>query len=378
MNVNIAEKHIKDFAQEIFIWAVENGLFLKLKSKMKKVETRIDDLARIIEYKIEEIGPITLLRVFSEEASDEQLTSGAHLWFFQENILLKDYFEEEDFNFFYLSNQWTENSTFLNLNKFIELINNELKPNYFCGYTVLNKPNQKYVFYVIKTSSKTEIKENAILNIQSSANDILYKKEEKCFSYNELVNKFLFRLRTQDRPYSNRTEFAFHTSIFYKLDKEFFENWCKDQIKNLKIYSKTGASIALESVAEIKFDNSGIYYKLLNDNKYSELYFKYQNVLLAQKDYVNQIKFLTIDHIDSIDSILLKHAKNLPILKEISKRTFKKFGVRQKLNIKEVNSIIAGLTEADKKNVLEELKKVGDSVNLQLLPDQLNKSKGNL
>lgn len=378
MNVNIAEKNIKEFAQEIFIWAVENGLFLKLKDKMLRIDSRSKDLKRIVDLKIEEIGSNPLLVVFSEEAFGEQLKSGVNDRFFTENILLKDYFEEEDYNFFYLSNQWTENSTFLNLNKFIELINNELKPNYFCGYTVLNKPNKKYVFYVIKTSSKSEIKENAILNIQSSANDLLYKKEEKCFSYNELVNKFLFRLRTQDRPYSNRTEFAFHTSIFYKLDKEFFENWCKDQIKNLKIYSKTGASNSLESVAEIKFDNSGIYYKLSNDNKYSELYFKYQNVLLAQKDYVNQIKFLTIDHIDSIDSILLKHAKDLPTLKNISKITFKKFGVRQKLNIIEVNSIIAGLTEDDKKNVLKELKVVGSFVNLQLLPDQLNKSKGNL
>ena len=373
MIVNITDKSINKFAQKVFIWAIENGLFLKLKEKMKTVESRDNNDNRTIEYKIDEIGSSTLIRVFSEEATDEELKSGEVKRFFDENILLKEYFIEENFNFFYLSNQWTEKTSNLSLTSFVNLINEIIESNYSCYYSKINHLDEQFVFNIIDVMPE----KNNLENVLIEPKEILKQKEIKKYSFSELQDKFIFRLRTQNRPFSTQSKFSFHPPLFYKLNKEKMISWCTKQVDKLLIHTKEGQIINLKLINEINFKEIGVYFKLMNSNNEEELFFKYKNELLSHSQYTNQIKFLTLDHIEPISKIFIRLEKHLPIIKKISILTGENFGTQAKLDNKEIDLIISLLSKNDKIEIWDELEILEKNIQLEFLPSKLNKSKSN-
>lgn len=372
MNINISEKHVKNLAFQVFKWAVDNGLFHQLHKIMIPVTNRIDN-NQIIEFKIQEIGASSILRVFEEEATVEQLKSGGITRYFNESLELQDYFNEKGYNYFYLSNQWSLDSDNLNCSKLIDLLNSVLMPNYLCG--IINKGTNKldaFLFYIIQNGNVVSERSS---QRKLSVTDFNNFERGEVFTQEELKSKFLHRLKTQNRPYSRRTGLAFYPSLLYKLDKTYFINWCYKQIEDIILYSETSKIIHFREIQEIVFNKNGLFYKLKNSKQHEKLYFQYKNEFLIHGDYVSQIKFLTIDHIKSMDSILSSNISEIPVIKKISDMVFKKYGIKQKLLVEEIDYIINQLTELDKAEVLKELDLISNQVELQLLPDNFNKSK---
>ncbi len=388
MNTNITDKTVKGFAFKVMLWAIENGVFSKLKNKMELVKSKNSN--SIAEYKIAEIGGNPIICVFKEEAEIGDLMSGKVVRYFNHSVNLKDYFKSSEHNFFYISNQWTNSdSSFLSLKSLINLINDIIAPEYKCGFIPKNQEyGSQFVFFVVElkeniVSSENEdacvIDELSAESIEAEYNELLELKiqEDISFSNSELRDNFFFRLLTQNRPKSNTSGLAFYPSLFNKLDSVYFTEWCHKQIDKIEYYTQNGEIINTPQINQFILRDGHVCIIKNGESKEMELLFWHDSTLVSFEGYVKQMKYVSLDHVTSIDKILTSLKDELKALKKVTDLVYNEYGKRQKLLVEEINNINAKLTEADKILLKKELSIIGERIQLQLMPRGLNSAKGN-
>ena len=401
-NISICEQSKKRFAFKVLLWAIEEGIFEELLKNKEEVSTRSDSKSNFeVRYKIKSIGPISIVGVFNEQASDEDLSSGNIKRYFNEDVDLKEYFDGENQNYFYLSNQWDdkEDSSNLSLPKLIIEINKIINPEFTCGYTNIEiEGSVNYLFYVTPLSAvtskisdvvfeqiavqeldgiqseKLEIKAKGSIVRKQDPNNISTKFEKHEFSNQELRNNFMWRLKTQDRRKYPNSNLSFYVRLFNNLDIDFTA-WCNNQIDNIEYYTEDFEVIKTNEIDKFIIDNGHVYVMMGMLKK--ELIFKYEDSFYFFESFISRMRYVSLDHVVSMDKILFDLKNELPALKEISSLIFNRFGNVTKLNKKMSDEIQSELSLELIGKLKQELQLIGGKVQLVLLPRGLNSAKGN-
>lgn len=312
-NLSISDSKRQGFALKVILWAANNGILEKLiKSESQKIKVNSERSKKhVAEYKIQSIGNIALFTVFREEAEEVELRKRC----FINNIDISDYFPEKDHNYIYLSNQWNENGdNNLTLEGLVSTINSEINPDYECGF--FKNQNEMYIFYVIANQNEVICK-NADISpkqqeeIISSLEEVhtlskykANKRLSKTTKYNylieefdnqSLIQKFQFRLQTQERKRYSQSKISFFTRLFNQIDKDHFSDWCNNQIDKIEYYTKDGEIISTKQISSFIVKDGCVFIKKGNDSAEFELFFKYEEEFHSFKDFISDVRYVSLD-----------------------------------------------------------------------------------
>jgi len=195
----------------------------------------------------------------------------------------------------------------------------------------------------------------------------------------DLYDRFHFRIITQDRHYD---EIYYPISFikrffYYKGEKKFIDNWVKELLQNVTIHIN-GGSVKLNQISEMVIENMQVHVDYNGAMKMALTKIS-DNIKLVPFS-VSKLRFVSIDHEDSLQAIMRDNIDNLKTFQQITselKRNIKQKGTAKKYKIA-TNIVLNSdfINEINIENLKAEMKLISDKTKLQLMDSKENTSKG--
>jgi hypothetical protein len=177
--------------------------------------------------------------------------------------------------------------------------------------------------------------------IINKASNSLSPIEPLTLEKDEIVNKYVLRLMTQDRPYG---DVYFPISVlkklfYYNSERDFFDHWIKKQINDINVFTEK-YTLKLSEIESISILQDGSVQCKTKDEIF-DLYTKTASGDARFKVYIRTFSQLELDHIKPMREILeMKNEKGetlFPVLYDITTRFRKKS--KSITNRKEIGSV---------------------------------------
>ena len=123
LSIAISNQSIKETARQIVVWALDNqALSHAITHNLETRDNKSKNCNIVQDYKLPDIGAGSFIIAFKEQPSKEELIVGTNQRYFDEPLENFFFDEKLDSNYwYYLSNQWTTDKSFLSLQNLIEI-----------------------------------------------------------------------------------------------------------------------------------------------------------------------------------------------------------------------------------------------------------------
>lgn len=201
-------------------------------------------------------------------------------------------------------------------------------------------------------------------------------------SYTELRKRFIARLKTQNRQFSNGI--YFYPILFNRFKELRYNDYINSQIEDIEVYTKDGDT-KLNNYAILRIEEGKLYGlidgKKPTSKKRDELLFKLNNTPIPFDRFVANITDISLEHVDSMWTIIndLKETNQIPHLIQLS-TIMQEYGgnYRTKTDLDKIQNHIESnhQTQVNLTQLKKELDLIHSKTKIELMPRLVNIAKG--
>jgi len=195
----------------------------------------------------------------------------------------------------------------------------------------------------------------------------------------DLYDRFHFRIITQDRHYD---EIYYPISFikrffYYRGEKKFMDIWVKDLLNEVNIHLE-GDQIRLNQISKLEISDGKV--QVEHNGVLKMVFTKKSDNFTLIPFSVGKLRFISLDHEDSLHAIMKNNIDNLGTFQEITTELKKHIGQRTTAKkYKKANNLVLDsifINKLNIENLKAEMLIISKSTKLQLMDSSENTRKG--